>query len=313
MFLKSVCLLSEVDILMSQVNVLMSEINTKLSRCPVNSYKLLPRVARLLSEMEFVVSLSQNTVPELSDNDDYDNISLDWDSYNNPNYYDLHIYDSYNHNMSSSTAHHVEEDYHDGVEEDYQHDVEEDHHDDVEEDLHDISEDVLHDNAEDERYDKIEDGGDGVDMISDYLEGGESDEYSIADRVLARRRSTPEPDQSCCQDQPSSSTSAPQPQHPPQADLIINNVLTCISRTAPNDIFSVRRSRRMRMKKTMKKIQPELRSIFRHISDLQISLPQFLQCPGASVPYVRPPVPLVDWAKVNERFLGNLPHCTKSH
>ena len=53
----------------------------------------------------------------------------------------------------------------------------------------------------------------------------EGDEYSIAHRVLTRRRSVLDPNQSCCQDQLSSSIVLPQPHHKNQADIFINNLI----------------------------------------------------------------------------------------
>ena len=61
---------SDVDMLLSQVNILLSEINVKLSSCrEVNVNQLLPRVGNILSEMEFVVKLSQMENDDTSTNE----------------------------------------------------------------------------------------------------------------------------------------------------------------------------------------------------------------------------------------------------
>ena len=77
--------LSDVDVLLSQVNVLLSEINVKLSSCrDVKFNQLLPRVGNILSEMEFIVKLSQVDVDTSTNEvDDVINTSMGWDH----NYY----------------------------------------------------------------------------------------------------------------------------------------------------------------------------------------------------------------------------------
>ena len=129
----------------------------------------------------------------------------------------------------------------------------------------------------------------------------EGDEYSIAHRVLTRRRSVLDPNQSCCQDQLSSSIVLPQPQHKNQADIFINNLITLVSKIAPNDVFSMKKSKRSKFRRMMKKIHPELRNVFKFSPDL------FSPTPVARVSDVRPPVPVVDWTKVNQKGMGNLP------
>merc|ERR1711923_495658 len=51
----------------------------------------------------------------------------------------------------------------------------------------------------------------------------------------------------------------------------------------------------------MNKIHPELKAVFKNVQDL------FSPAPGSLVPDQRPPVPVVDWTRVNQRGLGNLP------
>ena len=86
-----------------------------------------------------------------------------------------------------------------------------------------------------------------------------------------------------------------------QANTLIDNVITYISRIAPEDVYSIKKSRRRKMRRIMKSIHPELRNVFKFSSDL------FSHTPRAPVPDVRPPVPVVDWTRVNQKGLGNLP------
>ena len=74
-----------------------------------------------------------------------------------------------------------------------------------------------------------------------------------------------------------------------------------ISIAAPNAVFSVAKSRRRRRKKILKFVHKELKTLF--LNSLDIFAPSK---PGP-VPNQRPPVPVVDWSKVNNRSLGNLP------
>ena len=91
MCLKSETLLSDVDVMLSQVNLLFSEINQKMSRSqvPVQSKLLLPRLEVILSEITWLVSLSQDCSSSSAD--------LSWDQ--DHDYYvyseddDLHEFD----------------------------------------------------------------------------------------------------------------------------------------------------------------------------------------------------------------------------
>ena len=76
MCLKSETLLSDVDVMLSQVNLLFSEINQKMSRSqvPVQSKLLLPRLEVILSEITWLVSLSQDCSSDVVTDQD-----LSWD------------------------------------------------------------------------------------------------------------------------------------------------------------------------------------------------------------------------------------------
>ena len=91
-----VLLVSDVDLILSKVNVLLSEVAEKLSRCTVESTKLLPRVGNILSEMQWIVKLAQNTADSNDEDccEDDGDVSLVWDDYNyTSNYYNLFHHD----------------------------------------------------------------------------------------------------------------------------------------------------------------------------------------------------------------------------
>ena len=82
---------------------------------------------------------------------------------------------------------------------------------------------------------------------------------------------------------------------------LTTKLIKFINIAAPGALFSPAKSRRRRRKKIMKFVHPEMRTIFQH------SLVLF--SPTSSTPEAdpRPSVPLVDWSRVNNRSLGNLP------
>ena len=94
---------------------------------------------------------------------------------------------------------------------------------------------------------------------------------------------------------------------PGQNDTIISNILSCLSKCAPNLVFNNKKSMRLKKKNWRKKIKkelhPHLLRMWQHSSDLL--------CPPDPLPAMNPepasPYPVVDWAQVNKRFLGNLP------
>ena len=278
--------LSDVDVKLSQVNVLMSEINQIISQCPVpvQSRTLLPRVDQILSEITLIVAFTQ---ADCSNDLDDEEVSLVWDNYNNTIYYDLHNYDSNNNDLSFSMLSGDGGDYHDNVGGDVYEDVGVEGHGDVG--------DLDHGDVGDDNRD--DDGGDEVEMTCDSSDGEDDNEYSIAHRVLTRRRSSQDPDEILHQHQPNKSP----PPADAQVDLFILKSLTCILRNAPGDVFSAKKSARRRKRRLMKNIHPELRNVFKFSPEL------FSPVPMASVPDVRPPVPLVDWTRVNQKGLGNLP------
>ena len=73
-----------------------------------------------------------------------------------------------------------------------------------------------------------------------------------------------------------------------------------ISIAAQNAVFSVIKLQKRRRKKIMKFVHKELKTLF--LNSVDIFIP-FQPC---SIPDQRPPVPIVDWSKVNNRSVGNL-------
>ena len=89
----------------------------------------------------------------------------------------------------------------------------------------------------------------------------------------------------------------------PKVDHAIANILSTISRVAPNLSYNARKAKAMRMTRMMKRMCPELRTMWSNAttifsSPMQKSLSS--TDPGDSFP-------TVDWTSVNKRFLSNVP------
>ena len=82
-------------------------------------------------------------------------------------------------------------------------------------------------------------------------------------------------------------------------DLFVQSLAETIDRLAPNQIYSKARAVKKRMRRARKKVHPELRMIWQHVSQIL--------SPAPRVQISKPQVPVVDWSKVNKRFLGNIP------
>ena len=81
----------------------------------------------------------------------------------------------------------------------------------------------------------------------------------------------------------------------------ISTMSAVISRLAPANCYSAKRSKQRRRKKMMRRVHPELRRMWIHAAAL-VS-PPAKQTPPS-------PMPTVDWSKVNKRFLSNIPSPT---
>ena len=322
---KSESLLSDVDMLLSQVNVLMSEINVKMSSCRVQSKLLLPRVSTILSEMEFLVKISQNEGDDDDDDDNeesYGDGSLGWDhkyDYDN-NYYDL------NNNLSFSSISFLEDDDHDnvegdGVQADGRSVENEESHDgrSVEnEESHD-GQSVENEESHDGQSVENEESHDGRSVENEEFhdgrrvenneshdggclgddDGGDLDEadLNIAHRVLLRRRAVP-CNPSTADEDHNSSTNTTTATKSKQAITLIDKVITFLPKIAPNLIFSKKKSGRRRKKMISKKVHPELRVLWQSFGKI---LPSEEDGKGVSI------YPRVDWNKVNQRMIKNIP------
>ena len=246
---------------------LVSEISIKLSRCPVNFDILLPRarVSQLLSEMEFIVSLFQTNIPDHGD--DNDRVSLEWDDYDNSNYYSLY----YNKSLSSVCSvvgdgdhNNVDDGDWDGDHNDVDGDWDGDH-DNVEGDQDDDHEDVegvfKGDHEDDEGvFEGDHEDGKGkddhdnhMDEVKEYHEEDYEEDYEedgkIAERVMQRKRTAKS--SSTLVDKNDIELSQIDDATQSQANNFISSLLTFVSRVAPGNVFSVMKSARRRKRRVI--------------------------------------------------------------
>ena len=130
--------------------------------------------------------------------------------------------------------------------------------------------------------------------ISDEEDDDDRDD-SIAVRVKLRK---------LAQHQTSSSVSSvPDEQNQQLAtshDSFIEKMTRFINLSSPGHIFNVKKSMRRTKRKAAKMVHPELISVWRNVGDLfdpRISVPS---SPDLSIP-------IVDWSRVNQRFINNIP------
>ena len=231
---------------------------------------------QILSEITFVVAFAQT---DCSSSDPED-ASLDWDNYNHQNYYNLHTFDNNNQyyfSMSMSSSQSLCSDYGDydkyALDGEHVHyNADDRYHEDVEgvaDDDHGDVEGVADDDHEDVEGDADDDRGDAKDNdeTDDSL-----DDLNIAERVRLGRRSSlmkaapisiSTTSRECSTTSPEGSMSSSWTSAPKQAISLNDKSITLISRIAPNDVFSMRKSRRRRMKRMMNTIHPELKSVFK--------------------------------------------------
>ena len=304
MMIQSNCL-SEVDVKLSQVNVLMSEINQLISQCPVpvQSRKLLPRINVILSEMTFVVSYAQT---DSSSGDDSDDGSLIWDS--NYTYSNNANYNSY-YSLFHADAESTDEGDERADEADISKNSNE-HEEDVdmipvgheEIDMTPVGHDKVDMTPVGHEKVNMKVGDDAIEDIDD----GEDDYDNIATRVMARRRSSIHPDEvdwlvSSPEDVDGSFISLGDvDSRPIQANSFTSSLLTFISRVAPGDVFSTKKSARRRKRKRSKMVHPELKMIWQNFDKIfpSRSNEDTEEC---SI------LPQVDWSKVNQRLIKNVP------
>ena len=83
-------------------------------------------------------------------------------------------------------------------------------------------------------------------------------------------------------------------------DPFIEKMTRFIKMSSPGQIFNVKKSLRRSKRKAAKMVHPELISVWRNVGDLfdpRISVPS---SPDLSIP-------IVDWSRVNQRFISNIP------
>ena len=83
-------------------------------------------------------------------------------------------------------------------------------------------------------------------------------------------------------------------------DPFITKMCRFINICSPRNVFNMKKSKRRRHKKTAKLVHPELISVWNNVDDLFALY--------VSVPLTPDPsIPIVDWSKVNSRFIANIP------
>ena len=83
-------------------------------------------------------------------------------------------------------------------------------------------------------------------------------------------------------------------------DQFIEKITSFINMSSPGNIFNAKKSLRRKKRKAAKMVHPELISLWKNVGDLfgpRILLP--------STP--EPCIPIVDWSRVNQRFIQNIP------
>ena len=89
----------------------------------------------------------------------------------------------------------------------------------------------------------------------------------------------------------------------PKVDHAIANILSTISRVAPNLSYNARKAKAMRMTRKMKRMCPELRTMWSNATTIFSSpMQKSLSTTDPSDSF-----PTVDWTSVNKRFLSNVP------
>ena len=132
-----------------------------------------------------------------------------------------------------------------------------------------------------------------IELFPSDVSSDEEQELSIADRVKLRKLSQ----------FPMSTASVPEPQEKQLAmsgDPFILKMSSFINLISPKCIFNVKKSKRRRKKRATKSVHPELISLWNNVDDLF--------APKVHVPRDSASnIPVVDWHKVNSRFIANVP------
>ena len=132
-----------------------------------------------------------------------------------------------------------------------------------------------------------------VELFSDDNTSDEENELSIADRVKLRKVALIQ----------SENASIPESQEPQLAmihDPFIVKMTSFIKRSSPDQVFSLQKSRKRKMKKAAKMVHPELLSVWNNVGDL-------FGFKSLAPVTTNSSVPVVDWNKVNSRHIANVP------
>ena len=150
----------------------------------------------------------------------------------------------------------------------------------------------------------------------------EEEDFSIADRVKARRLRlcattaadwVPTPPICSAPRSRPTPTTPPPPSTPPtsrrrssnvKSDPFISAVLRTIHRTAPKSVFNSRRSEILRKERIEERIANIIPCEFRTLWDSAETEDEEVEDANKPVP---DPYPVLDWSKVNSRFLSNIP------
>ena len=301
----SVNILSEIDLLLSNVNVELSSVSFKMSRLPVNvKPKYLPRIGVLLSTIESLVSSSSSSTTSSSCSSSCSDLA--WDSN-----HDFYVYSD---EEDASITNTIDE---------FDIDV-----------LPACGEECVKDLADcdEERVIAIPTSGEkcGIDELysSEYhrlmfptanqvsqmfpaamvssmfqtnLETMMSSTMMSLESVTSSMMSLESMTSSMTSDSNTTEEWIYYDDYWKVEEDMTTKLIKFINISAPGAVFSITKSRRRRRKKINRLIHPELRSIFTNSLDL------CSPTPTAAAPMNRPPVPIVDWIKVNQRSLNNLP------
>ena len=300
-------LMSDIDVALSKVNVILSVIDVELSKCPdVQSRSpLLPRLGNILSKMESIVS------KHLFDTSPDPNMSWDDTShavwYQDPDDEDEEV----NFLMEESVEVGII------VEKKENEEKIEGKKDEVDKKKEDIKKEddfgtrgnvekkeILigkdnHKEAEEDNHTKVEDE--------------DIEEMSIAHRVKSRKMSKLIPSisfnchYSDSESDPESISSSHSDEFEKAAnDPFIDKIISVVRRIAPDLRYSQAKSDALRKKlmrkarrKVTRSVHPDLRCLWRHAEEL--GGPAVAPIQHAS------PYPRVDWTRVNQRNLANLP------
>ena len=142
--------------------------------------------------------------------------------------------------------------------------------------------------------DMIPDDRDGVDMIPN----GRDEVDMIPDDHDGDIKATNEVDEDV------NTTSEKRRDINQHHDVFLTNLIASIKNLAPANTYDARRSKRKRRRKMMKKVHPELVTIWRNVANI---VNPATSLPATPLP---PSYPCVNWKLVNKRFLTNLPSPT---